>query len=312
MTRKERQGNPVTFPRTVQLFLIDGTPSGRIKCSLDNWVGKVYLIPRTEISRSKDRPELSQTGIYLLFGADSTTGDQLLYVGQSRQRKNGNGVLSRVAEHIGQEKLDYFTHAILIIDSDNSFGPTEISYLENAFYQQALTAGRVTVTNGNDPSPGNVTEEKQAALDEFIATAKILIGSLGYRAFDAVDNAKQITSTYVNDLSTVEPLLYLHTSGVAGTGRQTPDGFVILAGAKLRTSTTQSMPESAKKNRERFADRISNTGDLLRDTLFSSPSGAASFLIGSSVNGKKYWKNEAGVTLGELEQAEAKATTSNQ
>ena len=55
-------------PRTVQLFLMDGSPNGRIKCSLDNWVGKVYLIPRTEITRSKDRPELAQTGIYLLFG----------------------------------------------------------------------------------------------------------------------------------------------------------------------------------------------------------------------------------------------------
>ncbi|WP_231494067.1 GIY-YIG nuclease family protein, partial [Corynebacterium vitaeruminis] len=139
---------------------------------MDNWVGKVYLIPRTEITRSKDRPELAQTGIYLLFGTDTETGEELLYVGQARERKNGNGVLARVAEHLGEEKLDYFTHAILIIDSDNSFGPTEISYLENAFYQQALIADRVRAVNGNDSSPGNVTEEKKAALDEFISMAK--------------------------------------------------------------------------------------------------------------------------------------------
>ena len=155
-------------PRTVQMFLMDGSPHGRIKCSLDNWVGKVYLIPRTEIIRSKDRPELTQTGIYLLFGTDTETGEELIYVGQARERKNGNGVLSRVMEHLSEEKLDYFTHAILIIDADNSFGPTEISYLENAFYQLALTADRVRAVNSSDPSPGNVTEEKKAALDEFI------------------------------------------------------------------------------------------------------------------------------------------------
>lgn len=38
-----------------------------------------------------------------------------------------------VDEHIGEDNLDYFTHAILIIDSDNSIGPTEISHLENPF-----------------------------------------------------------------------------------------------------------------------------------------------------------------------------------
>jgi len=73
------------------MFLMDGAPTGRIKCSLDNWVGKVYLIPRTEIAQSKDRPELNQTGIYLLFGSDSATGDDLVYGGPARERKGGEG-----------------------------------------------------------------------------------------------------------------------------------------------------------------------------------------------------------------------------
>ena len=295
-------------PRTVQLFLMDGSPNGRIKCSLDNWVGKVYLIPRTEITRSKDRPELAQSGIYLLFGTDIKTGEELLYVGQARERKNGNGVLARVAEHLGEEKLDYFTHAILIIDSDNSFGPTEISYLENAFYQQALVADRVRAVNGNDPSPGNVTEEKKAALDEFISMAKILIGSLGYRVFDAVDDAKTLTQNPSEAAPpSVEPLLFLNSAGASGSGRQTTDGFVVLAGAKLRAGMTHSVPESARKNREKLAERISEDGELLRDTLFTSPSAASDFLTGSSTSGKVYWKTADGVTLRDLEAAELEA-----
>ena len=130
----------MTQPRTVGLFLMDGTSDGRIKCSLDNWVGKVYLIPRTEVTRSKDRPELTQTGIYLLLGTDDASGDDFVYVGQAQERKNGNGVLGRVAEHLNEKDKDYFTHTIVIIDSENSFGPTEISYLENAFYNLAKDA----------------------------------------------------------------------------------------------------------------------------------------------------------------------------
>ena len=298
--------------RTVQMFLMDGTPTGRIKCSLDNWVGRVYLIPRTEITQSKDRPELNQTGIYLLFGTDSDTGEELVYVGQACERRNGSGVLGRVAEHLGEEKLEYFTHAIIIITADNSFGPTEISYLENAFYRLACEADRVRAVNGNDPSPGKVTEEKQAALDEFISSAKILIGSLGYRVFDAVDEAKAAPApTSPHTALAPEPTLILSSSLASGYGRQTSEGFVVLAGAKLRSEVAQSAPESVHKNRKRFADRISSDGILERDTLFTSPSAASDFLTGASTSGKLYWKNEQGLTLRELEQAEIEAATAS-
>ena len=149
--------------KTVTLFLMDGSPSGRIKSSLTNWTGRVYLIPRTDLAKSKDRPELNQTGVYILLGTDDETGEEKAYTGQARERKTGKGVLARTVEHVGEEKLDYFTHAIMIITSDDSFGPTEISYLENAFYQQALAAGRVRTANSNDrPLAGQSHRRKRS------------------------------------------------------------------------------------------------------------------------------------------------------
>lgn len=56
-------------------------------------MGVAYLIPRTEMPRCKDVAILNQTGVYLLFGKDEETGDDQVYVGQARSRKNGNGVL---------------------------------------------------------------------------------------------------------------------------------------------------------------------------------------------------------------------------
>ncbi|KQB83661.1 hypothetical protein Cocul_01733 [Corynebacterium oculi] len=284
--------------KTVTLFLMDGSPSGRIKSSLTNWIGRVYLIPRTDLARSKNRPELNQTGVYILLGTDSETGEERAYIGQARERKNGNGVLGRVVEHVGEEKLDYLTHAIMIIASDDSLGPTEISYLENAFYRQAVAAGRVCTTNGNDPSPGNVTEEKEAELIEFIEFAKIAIRSLGYRLFDPVDEAK------INSNEAAEPLLYLDGSGASGRGRQTADGFIVLAGLKLRPDMTRSVPDAARVNRTKYAERINSEYVLVQDTLFSSPSAASDFLTGSSTSGKAFWKNAHGVTLRDLEQEE--------
>ena len=40
--------------KTIKLFLIDGEPSGRIKCSLTNWTGIAYKIPRTALDKCKD------------------------------------------------------------------------------------------------------------------------------------------------------------------------------------------------------------------------------------------------------------------
>lgn len=292
-------------PKTVQLFLMDGSPSGRIKCSLTNWIGVVYLIPRTDLAKCQDRVELNQTGVYILFGTDDETGEALAYVGQARERKNGAGVLGRIREHIGEEKVDYFTHAIAVITSNDSFGATEISYLENAFYNQALEAKRMRITNGNDPSPGKVTEEKQAELDEFIAFARIAIGSLGYRLFDAVDDNKANTNeTKATQTTSTEPLLFLDASGAKATGRQTTEGFVVLAGSILRNEIVPSARHKVEANRLRLADRIDPNRSLTQDTLFASPSAASNFLTGASTNGKTTWKDKHGVSLRDLEQRE--------
>jgi len=44
----------------------------------------------------------------------------------------------------------------------NSFGPTEISYLENRFCNMVLQASRYIAKNGNDPNPGskNLTTDR--------------------------------------------------------------------------------------------------------------------------------------------------------
>lgn len=64
----------------------------------------------------------------------------------------------RVNEHLKDEI--YFSDCVMLTTQNNSFGPTEISYLENKLTNMALDTERYKVRNGNDPNPGNVTEEK--------------------------------------------------------------------------------------------------------------------------------------------------------
>lgn len=154
-----------TRGKNIQLFLMDGEAGGRIKCTLANRTGVAYKIPRTELDKCKERDDLKQSGVYFLFGTSDETGKGVVYIGQAGARKNGEGILNRLQEHKRNPEKDYWTEAIVFTTSNNSFGPTEISYLENRFCNLALEANRYEVKNGNDPTPGNITEEEESELE---------------------------------------------------------------------------------------------------------------------------------------------------
>jgi hypothetical protein len=82
--------------KSINLFLMDGDANGMIKCTLANWIGIAYKIPRTSLDKCKNRADLKQTGVYSLFGVSDTTGKPVVYVGQAGYRKNGEGILNRL------------------------------------------------------------------------------------------------------------------------------------------------------------------------------------------------------------------------
>ncbi|PKV07281.1 methionine sulfoxide reductase [Bifidobacterium pseudolongum subsp. pseudolongum] len=60
--------------KSINLFLMDGDATGRIKCTLANWTGIAYKIPRTSLDLCKGRDDLKQSGVYSLFGTSDKTG----------------------------------------------------------------------------------------------------------------------------------------------------------------------------------------------------------------------------------------------
>lgn len=64
--------------KSINLFLMDGESTGRIKCTLANWTGIAYKIPRTALDLCKERDDMKQSGIYFLFGTSDETGDNYL------------------------------------------------------------------------------------------------------------------------------------------------------------------------------------------------------------------------------------------
>lgn len=291
--------------KTIQLYLMDSVSKGRIKCTLANWTGIAYKIPRTELEKAKSIDYLKQSGVYFLFSTSDETQENIVYIGQAGTRKNGEGILNRLQEHKRNPDKDYWTEAVAFTTTNNTFGPTEISYLENQFTKLAIDSKRYIVKNSNEPSLGHVTEEKESELEEYINYAKIVIGALGYRIFEPIIESPEIITTVL--APTPEPLLSLilnqgKKEKIIAHGKQTNEGFVILKGSKIKSSTVKSVPTKALKDRKRA--NLDDNFVLLEDMLFNSPSSAASFVTGYAINGKDAWKDEQGRSLNEIEKLE--------
>ncbi|NMA85518.1 MAG: GIY-YIG nuclease family protein [Epulopiscium sp.] len=289
--------------KSINLFLMDGTPNGRIKCTLANWTGIAYKIPRTELDKCKGRDDLSQSGVYFLFGTSDQTDENMVYIGQAGVRKNGEGILCRLTEHKRNPDKDYWTEAVVFTTSNNSFGPTEISYLENRFCGLAIEANRYMVKNGNDPTSGNITEEKESELEEFIDYAKIIMGTLGHKLFEPLTDKPKLAT--IVESSEEDLLLFMKRNSrksghlIEASCKQTNEGFVVLKGSRIETIDSDSIPPRIKERRQKA--KIDTNGILQEDILFRSPSYAAAFVIGGHVNGLLEWKTQEGISLKEIE-----------
>jgi len=289
--------------KSINLFLMDGTPIGRIKVTLANWTGVAYKIPRTELDKCKDIPMLKQSGVYFLFGISDETGQNVVYVGQSGVRKNGEGILLRLREHVQNPDKDYWTEAVAFATSNNSFGPTEISYLENRFCILAKDAGRNIVKNDKDPTAGHVTEEKESELEEFIDYARIIMGALGHKVFEPLK--KHISIKPEEEFETTTGITFeLRQGNCDAKGERTSDGFVIFKDSCIKIRVAPSCPKHAKKAREQHSAIIQADGKLTADILLRSPAEAACFVTGTSINAREAWKTADGKTLKEVESIE--------
>lgn len=293
--------------KNFNLFLMDGDVGGRIKCTVANWTGLAFKIPNSYLEKCKERQDLKQSGVYFLFGKDEN-GDDDVYVGQAGIRKNGEGILYRVVEHLSDVSM--FNDAVILTTQNNSFGPTEISYLENRFTNLAKQAGRYIVRNANDPNAGNVTEEKESELEDFIEYSKMVIGVLGYKIFVPILKNEEETNIITNNSTDDKELdLYLTIKTkkegheIKARCKKTSEGFVVLKGSMIVAESAETLPESLKNKREKAMEHGEIVdGKITKDYLFGSASYAASFIIGARMNGRIYWKTESGMTLKKYEE----------
>lgn len=279
------------FGKTIKLFLIEGDPNGRMTGELSNWTGKAYKIPRVKIKDCGDRPDLTNPGIYFLFGKDET-GKDLVYIGEAET------VLKRLSQHLTQK--DFWNEAIVFISKDENLNKAHIKYLENGLYEIAKRVNRYRVDNNVIPTQSSVSESERAEMEEFIENIKILINALGHKVFE---EKREIKTQSEQEKET----FYINAArGADAQGEPTSDGFVVLKGSKVANSTVPSITSNFKRLRKTLIENGVINGkngiyEITEDFVFSSPSTAAVIVLGRNANGLTEWKLKDGTNLKEFE-----------
>ena len=274
--------------KTIRQFLIDGQADGRWATELSNWTGKAYKIPRTYVNQCTDRDDLSNIGVYFLFGRNDETDEEQVYIGEAEN------IFNRLKQHLSEK--DFWTECIVFISKDNNLNKAHIKYLENHLYILAKESKRYEVVNSNVPTEASISEMDRAEMDEFIDNMRLILGVLGHKILESSIKRK----------SDEKEILYIlqDRSGIKASGKPISEGFAVLKGSKVADDVATSLSKSVIDKRQVLFDKgiVDENFTFTQDWAFTSPSLAAAIVVGYSINGRNAWKNKKGISLKEIEE----------
>lgn len=262
-----------------------GNPNGMKIIELPGWSGKCFLLPRQNLKELKDRSEINQPGLYLLFGVDEISGDDLAYIGESEN------FYSRITNHDANK--DFWDLAVIFTGGLNR---AFVKYLEYRATTLAHEANRMVIQNKVQPQENTLSEFEKVTVDQYFENVQFILEALGYQLFETI--AESISD---------KKIYHLKAEDANATAQLLEDGSLnVLKGSLARIRETESFGGWSQVARKKFLEdgTFVDNGDEVsyvytKDVLFKSPSAAAATTTGRPINGWTSWKDESGNTLDE-------------
>jgi predicted GIY-YIG superfamily endonuclease len=270
-------------PRTIQIFLPSGDPSGIRIAEQTTSIIRLIEVPRSDIAEFLKMPESKQVSLYFLLSGDSK--DEL-YIGQS------GDVGTRLMQHHKDEKKDW-ERALVLVSMTNNLTQTHVLYLESFSIEKAKSCQRYELLNGNGGQKPHTPIPLKADCDEVHEIGSLLLATLGYPIFEPLTEPTAIET---------EQVFTCNRTGVDAKAIYTNEGMVVLKGSSAPMTTKRKTEQRFFDKRDQLlAKGIITIEDerfvFKRDHLFQTPSGASMFLLLATSNGWLDWRTEQGVTL---------------
>ncbi len=273
---------------SVRIFLPSGDPEGVRIVEKSNWTGQGLVFPRSLFSDVRKRPELSRTGVYILWGPSDTGQLQRAYVGE------GDAMLPRLDSHARAK--DFWTHAVIFSSKDQNLNKAHVQYLEARLVALASEAKRCELDNGNVPQLPSLSEADGADAEGYLADLLLCLPVVGVSLFEK----PRATGSRKDDL-------FLRAKGIEARGYDGAEGFVVRKGSTAVQTEVPSNPVNLTELRRTLVEKgvIADADGVYRfaqDYTFGSPSTAAGVVLGRSANGRVEWKDGQGRSLKEMQE----------
>ena len=279
------------FGRTIQLFLVDGKPSGLRKATIHGWTGLVFVAGDSAFGDMTAREEVDRTGIYILTGPDPDEhGTTRVYIG------SGNSVSERIKQ--SAVKRDFWETAITVTTSDDDLSKGHAEYLEARLIEVTGLANRVILDNGTQPETARrrLPEADRANMEQFLANLRIILPIIGLDMLKPQPRAVMQTDKPIDQRTTGEMRFEIrHKTGVFAEAVEEDDEFVVLEGSEALINTGYLQQSYGRLKEKLIGDGVlipieASKLKFAKPHSFSSPSAAAAVVLDRNANGRIEWK----------------------
>ncbi|NBB98879.1 MAG: DUF4357 domain-containing protein [Alphaproteobacteria bacterium] len=298
------------FGRTIQLFLVDGKPTGLRKASIHGWTGLLFVSGASAFGDMTARDEVDRTGVYILAGPDpERPGTTRVYIG------SGNSVAERIKQ--SALKRDFWETAITVTTSDDDLSKGHAEYLEARLIELTVQAARVALDNSTKPDTirRRLPEADIANMEQFLANLRIILPVIGLDMLKPQPRAVTQTTQPVEERTSGEVKFEIrHKSGVKAFAVEEDGEFIVLEGSEALTGTGYVLQSHVKLKEKLIGDGVlqATQQNMLRFSKpwsFSSPSAAAAIILDRNSNGRLEWKvKDSKQSYHDWQQAKSKAS----
>jgi hypothetical protein len=275
--------------------MLDGTATGPKTVEIGNWSGKAVFSPRGSLKKMLERSEFDNPGVYFLKSeSESADFSDSVYIGEAEELR------ARMKQHIADRD---FESVVCFLSKDELLTKAHIKYLESRLISIARAANASEVENATTPKLSRISEADVSDMEYFIEQIQLVLPAVGLQTL-----VPSIQPAHIKAAEGSHGQEWrIKSQTIEARMIESNDGFVVLRGSEASTTLYKSIAEGWRKIRSKLSDAgalVEQDGKLIftEDTSFSSPSAAASVILGRQAPGPVSWIDENGKTYKEIQE----------
>lgn len=276
--------------RTIQMFLVNGTPHGLVVASIHGWTGSVLVGTQSTFVELTKRSEADRTGVYILYGPDPDDALKMrAYIGEA------DSVRERIRE--SADLKAFWETAVIVTTSDEALTKGHVRYLEARLIELAKQSDRATLENLQAPPAESrwLPEADRANMEAFLENLKVVLPVVGV---DLLKPRPATTAQSATRGAEGTRFEIRHRSNVSAYAAEEDGEFVVLEGSRALKNPGYKTNQYAELKRELvdkgvLVEASAGAGDMYefrKAYAFKSPTAAAAVVLDRNANGRTVWK----------------------